>query len=258
MKITCLVENTSIDENVRAQHGLSLYIETGDKKILFDMGQDDLFWQNAKAMGIDLSGVDFAVISHGHYDHGGGLGVFLDINKTAPVYLNEHAFEPHYNGEKHPGLDTTLKNNERLIFCGDKHQIDDGICLYSCNDHTKQFDFIASGLTLKEDGEEKPEDFRHEQYMLIKENDRRILFSACSHKGIMDIASWFMPDVLIGGFHFSKLPTDENMAHNALFLSKFDTEFITCHCTGVEQYKFMKQSMEKLSYLSAGKTVEII
>ena len=56
--------------------------------------------------GVDLAAVDLAVLSHGHYDHGGGLARFLELNSTAPVYLNEHAFEPHYHGaERYIGLD---------------------------------------------------------------------------------------------------------------------------------------------------------
>ena len=66
MKLTVLAENTACREDVTAQHGLSLYIETGDKKILFDMGQTDAFAKNAERLGADLSQVDLAVLSHGH------------------------------------------------------------------------------------------------------------------------------------------------------------------------------------------------
>ena len=79
MKITALTENTSVNENIGAEHGLSLYIETDGHKILFDMGQTDMFERNAKTLCIDLSEVDIAVLSHGHYDHGGGLARFLEI-----------------------------------------------------------------------------------------------------------------------------------------------------------------------------------
>ena len=71
MYVTVLVENTSFTEGLRAEHGLSLYIEANDKKILFDMGQTELFADNAEKLGIHLADVDVAVLSHGHYDHGG-------------------------------------------------------------------------------------------------------------------------------------------------------------------------------------------
>ena len=105
MKLTVLAENTTCRNDLTAQHGLSLYLETADRKILFDMGQSDAFARNAEALGIDLSKVDFAVISHGHYDHGGGLETFLKINSNAQVYIHRLAFGEHYNGkEKYIGL----------------------------------------------------------------------------------------------------------------------------------------------------------
>ncbi|MBQ2720991.1 MAG: MBL fold metallo-hydrolase, partial [Clostridia bacterium] len=105
MTVTTLVENTAINDNFCSEHGLSLYIEVKGLRILFDMGQTELFAENAEKLGIDLENVDIAVISHGHYDHGGGLKKFLEINKKAPVYISRFAFEPHYNGsEKYIGL----------------------------------------------------------------------------------------------------------------------------------------------------------
>ena len=74
MIITSLLENTTSRSGIAAEHGLSLYIETATHRILFDMGQTDLFARNAEALGVDLTHVDLAVLSHGHYDHGGGAG----------------------------------------------------------------------------------------------------------------------------------------------------------------------------------------
>ena len=84
MRITALLENTSAC-GLPVEHGLSLFVEMENGcRFLFDMGQSDLFSRNALALGIDLNTADFAVLSHGHYDHGGGLSIFLK--------LNDHAF----------------------------------------------------------------------------------------------------------------------------------------------------------------------
>lgn len=258
MKITVLTENTTSNDSLGAEHGLSLFIETKKHKILFDMGQSDLFSENAGKLGIDLSAVDIAVLSHGHYDHGGGMEKFLAINDKAPVYLSRYAFEPHYNGtEKYIGLDTSLKDSGRLIFTDDELVIDDELTLFSCNEREKKHDLGSFGLNMLEGGEYVPDDFRHEQYLLISEQGRRTLISGCSHKGIMDITEWFAPDALIGGFHFSKLPLDEKLREYAEYLDSFGTDFYTCHCTGTEQYGYMKKFMKRLSYISVGKMIEI-
>ena len=132
MKTTSILENTSEREDMITEHGLSLYIETGKVKILFDMGQSDAFYKNAQKLGIDLSKVDIAVLSHGHYDHGGGLKRFMEINSRAPIYVMRDAFLPHFNASgKYIGLDTELAQSGRLIFADDECVIAPDITLYS-------------------------------------------------------------------------------------------------------------------------------
>jgi metal-dependent hydrolase (beta-lactamase superfamily II) len=81
MKLVTLMENSSCREDLCCEHGLSLYLETLGKKILFDAGQSAAFAENAAVLKVDLEAVDFAVLSHGHYDHSGGLERFLQINR---------------------------------------------------------------------------------------------------------------------------------------------------------------------------------
>lgn len=258
MRITALAENTTKTENFYTEHGLSLYIETAKHRILFDMGQSDLFLTNAEKLGINLENVDIAVLSHGHYDHSGGLRKFLEINKTAPVYLSKFAFEPHFNGtEKYIGMDTSLKGHPRLIYVEDSLVIDHELSLFSQNSKNSLFNLGSFGLNTLESGVFVPDDFRHEHYLLIKEKSKSALISGCSHKGILDIARWFEPDVLVGGFHFSKLPLDHTLKEYASILGSYNTQFYTCHCTGVPQYEFMLQYMKNLSYLSTADTIEI-
>lgn len=73
MRIVTLMENTAVSEEFQSSHGLSFYIETKNHKILFDMGQDGRFLENGEKLGIHIKDVDLAILSHGHYDHGGGL-----------------------------------------------------------------------------------------------------------------------------------------------------------------------------------------
>ncbi len=264
MKITALVENTlpeGASPALGKEHGLSLYIEALGRRILFDMGQTELFARNAAALGLDLAAVDLAVLSHGHYDHGGGLSRFLQLNGTAPVYLSAHAFEPHYHGAppaaRYIGLDTALAASPRLRFVGEEAAIAPGLTLYACNGRPRPHDPGPFGLTVREGAAFLPEDFRHEHYLLIEEAGRRVLISGCSHKGVVDIADWFCPDVLVGGFHFNSLPLDETLAARARQLAAMPTQFYTCHCTGRSQYQFMARYMPRLRYLATGQTVEL-
>lgn len=261
MKITVLAENISVNDEFVAEHGLSLYIETENHKILFDMGQSDVFLQNAMTLGIDLRNVDLAFLSHGHYDHGGGLLCFLEINSKAKVYLNENAFGDYYNGtEKYIGLDKSLMNNKRLVFVGDELVIDDELSLFSCNKREKTELINSFGLNKKVNEAFVPDDFIHEQYLLINEKGKRTLISGCSHKGVVNIANWFHPDVFVGGFHLSKLdPLTEDkirLDEIADFLLKDKALYYTCHCTGVSQYNYLKTKMrDSIDYLSTGKTI---
>ena len=256
MKIACLLENTTVAPAVAAEHGLSLYIEVGNRRILFDMGQTNLFARNAEVLGVDLSRVDTAILSHGHYDHGGGLATFLEINKTAPVYITPAAFLPHYNGtQKYIGLDTSLQEHPRLRVVSGDLSLDIGLTLLTPNGRERRHSLGSFGLTERVGDTFLPDDFRHEQYLLIQENGKRILLSGCSHTGILDIVEWFAPDVLIGGFHVSKMSPGKELASLGEALAAHNTDYYTCHCTGVEQFAFLQARMPRLRYLAGGQTI---
>lgn len=258
MNITALLENTARRPDMLTEHGLSLYIETEKHKILFDMGQTDAFVKNAETLGIDLSAVDIAVLSHGHYDHGGGLKKFLEINRLAPIYMRRNAFSPFYNGSgKYIGLDSRLLEHPRIVFTDngtDVFSIDEDLTLYSCNGRVQASRSGTFGLTERIGDILLPDRFLHEHYLQI---ENRVLISGCSHKGIADIMDWLKPDVLVGGFHLSKMPLGDELAGVANELNAHKTVYFTCHCTGEAQYEYMKKYITDLRYLACGETAEI-
>lgn len=258
MRITVLTENTTCREDLTAEHGLSLYIETENKKILFDAGATGAFADNAERLGIDLSQVDLAILSHGHYDHSGGFSRFLEINATAPIYLSRHAFGPHYDASgKYIGVDPALAESSRLVFVDEGLEIAPDLTL--CAILAPRFPLDTWGLARLEEGQFLPEDFRHEQYLLIEEAGKRICISGCSHRGILNITAQFQPDVLIGGFHFMKLdPDSPALSQAAETLKDFPTIFYTGHCTGQPQYDRMKPILgAQLHPISTGTTLEL-
>jgi len=264
MIIRILTENSACSPELIAEHGLSLYIETGSRRILFDAGQSDAFAKNAERMGVDLSRVDLAVLSHGHYDHGGGLLRFLEINDHAPVYVSRHAFGGHYNASgKYIGLAPELMGHPRLIAAQGVMDIGDGLTLYACEGMPMRTPLDSAGLT-RSDGEMQiPDDFRHEQYLLTREGEKQVLISGCSHRGILNIAAAFEPDVLVGGFHFMKLDPAldadrRRLEHAAKALLAHKTLYYTGHCTGEAPYAFLKGIMgERLMPLSTGMAIEL-
>ena len=249
MKVVTLMENTACREHLSFEHGLSLYIETQNHKILFDAGQSGAFVDNAEKLGVDLRKVDFAVLSHGHYDHSGGLTKFLEMNEKAPVYVSSHAFEPHYSAKGYIGVDPALKDHVRICYVAEEAKLAEGITLYRLDCAPVD----TAGLQMEENGVRKPDDFRHEQYLLLEEKGKRILISGCSHKGILNIVDAFRPDILIGGFHFMKIEEEDTLKAAAQKLLEYDTVYYTGHCTGKNQYEYLKTIMgEKLYYISTG------
>ncbi len=273
LRITALVENTSISKEYRNIHGLSLCIETEKHCILFDVGPDDTFAYNARRMGIDLSLVDTVIISHGHFDHGGGLKKLLEINNTAKIYVSKSAFEPHYikvlGFAFNIGLDKKLLPNDRFVFTDDLTVIDEELTLFS-NVSTELFPTKSNGaLYIKKHKKLAADDFSHEQNLIIKSGENHTLVCGCAHAGIVNIlskaesaASCEMSTV-IGGFHLYNPPTrkyesDELIGSIAGELSARKARYYTGHCTGIKAFELMKSTLgDRLIYLATGCEIQI-
>ncbi len=269
MIVKALVENTTSRCDLGTEHGLSFYIKTDRHKILFDVGQGSLFLENAQKLNIDLSFVDILVISHGHYDHGGGLEQFLQINKNAKIYLQKEAFDEHFakrgeNDIANIGLNALLKDNDRIIFCDDYLKIDDSLELFA-GVKTKELFSTANKVLLKRQQDILVEDdFVHEQNLIIHDEGKFILIAGCAHNGIVNILKRFVqlkavqPDYVIGGFHLSNPSTQKSEADSLIdqvcdYLSNCKSKFYTCHCTGICVYEKMKQRLnDKIDYIAAG------
>lgn len=255
MKITTLIENTTLSPDLTAEHGLSLFVEAAGHTFLFDAGQSGAFADNAGRLGVDLRDAEFAVLSHGHYDHGGGMLRFLEHNRQAKIYVNPDAFGGHYNGAgRCIGLSDGLRRSSRLILTGDEYAIAPGLTLHTCNDRPLAFPIESAGLTEQVGEFLLPEEFRHEQSLLIEEKGKRILLSGCAHKGVPNLLEWFHPDVFVGGFHFKGLsPDDPRLKAWGERMAAYNTLFYTGHCTGAEQYEVLKGILgERLNALSTG------
>ncbi len=264
MKITALVENIS-DGTLKAAHGLSFYIQTQKHKILFDVGPDSTLFENAKTKNIDLSQVDTVIISHGHKDHGGALKRFLEINKTAKVYLQQGAFDKHSVKvlffKVSISLDKSLENDRRIVLVNGDHRIDDELMLFTA----KSTGNFHSQANLSLYAGKKLDDFRHEHNLLIHEN-KDVVLMGCGHSGVLDILRSvpdIRPDYCIGGFHVydpvnKKTVPQTQLDELSADICEFDDiKIFTCHCTGIKAYKYLRSRHKNISYINCGKTLEI-
>lgn len=268
VRIVVLLENTTASPDLKCRHGLSLYVETPRHKLLFDMGPDDLFLKNAEALGIDIADVDTAVLSHGHVDHGGGLRYFLEKNKKAKICLRPQAAEKHYvrvlGLPFYAGIDRALLSGDRFVFTDAAYKMDDEITLFS--DVSGPFPLPGSdgNLYAKRNGKMIPDDFGHEQNLLITAGDRRLLLCGCAHAGIVNIVrrakalAGEAPTDVIGGFHLyepvkKRYESDAYIDRVAAALAEEDAAYYTCHCTGGKTLEIMKPRLgARLTYLRTG------
>lgn len=269
MIIKTLVENISTSDDLKSEHGLSLYIETKHHKLLFDTGASALFAENARKMEIDLAKVDIVVISHGHYDHGGGLKTFLEINHKAKIYFNKMAFGDYYSNrpdgeKKYIGIDKTLLPNERFVFVEGRLVIDEELELFSDINGTRLNPSGNRDLFMKDGESFKEDEFSHEQNLIIREKGNVVLVAGCAHHGIVNILEHFhkdensQPSHVIGGFHLYSRAADkyENpsvIAEIGSYLLSTGAKYYTCHCTGIKAYERLKSMMgDHVNYLSTG------
>lgn len=273
MKITILLENTTLDNNLKFEHGLSLYVETKNHKILFDTGASDAFAYNAKQLGIDLSKVDIAFLSHGHYDHSGGLQTFLKLNNIAKVFAHKKVFGDYYakrdENKQYIGVDKTLAKNDRFILTDGNVQLDNELELFSDVKEKKFFSTSNKALLMDVNGELVEDSFNHEQNLIISEEGKSLLIAGCAHNGIVNITNKFLdlkgksPDFVIGGFHLfnpssKTTETSELVESVGQALNNGKTQYYTGHCTGLEAFAQLKKVLNNnIHAISTGMIISL-
>ena len=259
MRLLTLVENTSRCD-LKAKHGLSLYLETEKHKLLFDLGPDGTLFENAEKLGVDLAAVDTVVISHGHYDHGGALGAFLARNHTAQVYLQRGAFAPHFSKAgllKLPiGLDPSLAQHPQVHLLDGDAEIDEELSVFTVSD-TSRCHSPMNDVLLDDKGKDR---FAHEQNLVIRGGET-VLLTGCGHCGIVNImhqAAPLQPKYCIGGFHLFNLALRKTapvplLDEIAAALAAYpETVFYTCHCTGEKALRYLVAKTPNLRALHCG------
>lgn len=274
MKITILLENTVCRDDLLCGHGLSIHIETDKHKVLFDMGPNAMFLENAEKLGVDLAAVDTAFLSHAHNDHCGGLELFCKRNEKAPVYLQKEVWGEYYvvtpDKIEYAGMDKGLRKYESRFILTEGHTvIDDELQLFS-GGLTRDYWPHANDTLREKAGDGYPTDeFRHEQNLIVSEGGKAVLFAGCAHNGIVNIlrrAEEILgraPDAAFAGFHLfnpslgaaEPRPLVDAIARE--LRAREHTKYYTGHCTGTEAYGELKETLgDRLQYMAGGSVFE--
>ncbi len=278
MKIVNLIEDTKGRDGCTYVHGLSFYVETVNHRILVDLGPSDETLKNAERLGVKLSQVDTVILSHGHYDHCGGVMAFSKINSNATIYMQESALREYYadDGEdnkdqryRYIGIDKRIVALPQVKAISGECRIDDELELFTIKEKKYKEPFTNKRILVKENGEYIRDNFSHEQYLVIRDGGKCVLMSGCAHNGILNILNAYnekysaFPDAVISGFHLMKKAgyTEEERSiveDIGNELKNYPTIFYTCHCTGEPAYEIMKRAMgDKLHYVHSGEEIDL-
>ena len=246
-RITVLIEDTALPgQNLLAEHGLSLLVETPESTFLFDCGQSGAAWQNAFRLGIDLSEVQFVILSHSHYDHAGGLPSLLQyaspgILYTGPGFWQEKFSHDGETGEyKYKGCgfmkeDLSAWGMEQRI-CEGLMQIDSQVWIVHGFSRRYPFETIPAKFVCGE--EKEPDTFRDEICLVLKEKDGLAVVTGCAHNGILNIVSSVKEKInlpvhrIVGGIHLSG-EKQERVDKTLAMLREMGIHSMNlCHCSG--------------------------
>lgn len=280
MRMTVLIENDPPNDGTQlsAEFGLSLFFELNGTRILFDTGDSGVFADNAERLGLDIAAVDLAVLSHHHFDHGGGLERFLTLNDRAPVYLRraEHTarFSRFPDRTRPIGIDLELleRHSDRFVELDETTHVSAGVTLLMETGSGHRRPPGNDRLLIQRGDELVADDFDHELTMVLHDNDEMVVVTGCSHGGVLnmiDAAVERFPDhrlrAVVGGFHLIGLPDNDSMALSRTEVeavgrairSRCDGPIFTGHCTGKLAFDVLAGVLgDQLHHLTIGVTAE--
>ncbi len=288
LKATVLVDNTA-GCGLSGEWGLSAFIEYRGKKILLDTGASERFAKNAAALGFRLEEVDYAVLSHAHYDHSNGMERFFKENASAKFYLQECCGEDCYKKilffPKYIGLPKGVlkKYADRVERVSEDREISEGIHLISHKKPGRDLIGKRENMIRRTENGWVTDDFSHEQSLVFETENGLVIFNSCSHGGASDIVTEVLETLggrenggentgeksgencgtqkvaaLVGGFHLHSR-TDNEVREFAEKLKNCEVPYVcTGHCTGERAYGILKEELgEKLHHLKTGLVIEL-
>lgn len=258
-KITLLSDNR-LERPLTAEHGFSLLIEQYGKRILFDTGQGEALFHNAETLGVELTGVDYVILSHGHYDHGGNIARILSLNPDAILIAHPNCTVPRYSLHKgKPVKSVALTKDNRWAVVGRDHSklqwsfnptaVTDRI--HVTGEIPRHTDFEDTGGPFFLDMNGKKADLLHDDMALWIDNGESVsVVCGCCHSGIVNTLTYIKTltgkkiDSLIGGLHL--LHANENRLKRTFeFLEGENIRSVKpCHCSGDQVLNYFTSQSE--------------
>lgn len=247
-RITVLVDDHLERPGLQPEHGLSLWIEADDRKILFDMGQSNLYLNNARSLGIDPADADVLAISHGHYDHTGGVATGLKLQPSPIVYCHPGVFTPRYSrqsdGTMKPVGMTQLSSDalhriiDHIRWVNGPTLLSDDIGITGPIPRTYNSDGTGGSFFLDPEGN-RPDPIDDDMAMWFRTSEGITVVTGCCHAGLVNTLrhiQTLIPDepvhTVVGGFHLLHASV-ERIEEIRFFLKSLGVrEVVPLHCSG--------------------------
>lgn len=246
--VTVLVENSAQGRGLIAEHGLAFHIQTGGKSLLFDTGQSALLEHNARTLGIDLAAIDAIVLSHGHYDHVGGLRVAWELAPNAPLYTHAAALVPRFarnpDGTTRPvgpdalTLQTIRARGRAIIVTASTTEVLPGIFATGEIPRSTDFEDVGGPFVLDQEGA-RPDPIIDDQALFFGARDGTVVLLGCAHAGVINTLNHIRRmtqgrpiQAVLGGMHLL-VASPERMARTIGALRALGVRRLgPAHCTG--------------------------
>lgn len=275
-KAITLIENNPDDNNtLLSEHGLSIYIEVDEMKILFDTGKSGDFINNAEKLNVDLSNIDYLLLSHGHYDHSGGFKILVDrIGSPFKIIVGEGFFNEKYklmdnNTYRYNGNpfdeDYINKNNISVSYVKDDvFYINENIMIFSNFKRNNDFEIQNKFFRIKKNEEFILDNFSDEIVLAVKKNEGLMIILGCSHVGVVNILETIMKRTgmpiygIIGGSHLVEAD-EERVSETIEFFKENNIKIIAMsHCTGeIAIEKLKNEFKDKFVYNNTGNIINL-
>lgn len=272
---TVLIDNTTESEALKAEHGLSILITAEDGyRLLLDTGDTDAFLTNAETMGLDLNGLDSLVLSHGHFDHTGGL-ISLIEQKAPPkeIYFGSLFFAPRYRRElgRMRGISARIQEidlmkrrlNYYMLNRSICYPLHEGIWLVTGFPSTNRFETPVKTMVRRVGGEYVVDDFSDEVAVVLEQENSLSIVSGCSHNGIVNIcqrvSSYFHRpvDTFIGGTHLMDADSARIRSTIKMLGLMRVQRVAACHCNGAEAAELFSKDLRGYLPIHSGSVIEL-